>query len=262
MTMLIASWNINSIRTRLDQLISWLQKVSPDVVLLQETKVLDEAFPREFIEDSGYNIAIHGQKSYNGVAILSKYPLEDVQVGFSGQEDPAQARYLEAVTNQVRVASIYVPNGQEVGHDKYLYKLRFLDNLYHHTNTLLTLNEKIILGGDYNIAPFDQDVYDVKKFQDRILASPVERQALRKLTNAGWIDAAAAYQKAHDLNPETFYTWWDYRQGSWEQNRGLRIDHFLVSPQAADCIDKVGVDAETRGNTRPSDHAPVLLTLA
>lgn len=262
LTMKIASWNINSIRTRLEQLTAWLNESNTDIVLLQETKVLDENFPFEPIEDCGYNIAVHGQKSYNGVAILSKFPLEDVQIGFPGQKDPVQARYIEAVTNNLRVASIYVPNGQEVGHDKYHYKLKFLEDFFHYTKQLQGLNEKIIIGGDYNIAPTDLDVYDAKKFQNRILASPLERQAWRKSINSGWIDAVETYLHSKDLNPEAFYTWWDYRQGSWEQNRGLRIDHFLLSPQAADQIKTINVDTDIRGNTRPSDHAPLILELA
>tara|TARA_B000000565_G_scaffold38023_1_gene25299 strand:+ start:40910 stop:41731 length:822 start_codon:yes stop_codon:yes gene_type:complete len=261
LTMKIASWNINSIRTRLEQLITWLNESNPDIVLLQETKVLDENFPFEPIEDCGYNIVVHGQKSYNGVAILSKFPLEDIQIGFPGQKDPSQARYIEAVTNNLRVASVYVPNGQEVGHDKYHYKLKFLEDFFHYTNQLQGLNERVIIGGDYNIAPTDLDVYDAKKFQDRILASPLERRAWRKIIHSGWIDAVAAYLGTNDLNAETFYTWWDYRQGSWEQNRGLRIDHFLLTPQAADQIKTISVDTDLRGNIRPSDHAPLILEL-
>ncbi len=255
--MKIFTWNVNSVRTRLEQLIAWLQEAQPDVVLLQEIKVQTEAFPALFLEDLGYNIAVFGQKSYNGVAILSKSPLEDVKMGFPGQEDLGQARYIEAVTQGVRVASVYVPNGQEVGSEKYAYKLQFLKDFEAYTASLLAFNEKIVVAGDYNIAPHDSDVYDPEKFKNRILASPQERQAFWRLTNQGWVDAASVYGKAQGISPEELYTWWDYRQGSWEQNRGLRIDHLLLSPQAADVLETVEVARDVRALQRPSDHAPV-----
>jgi exodeoxyribonuclease-3 len=254
--MKIYTWNVNSVRTRLEQLIHWLEKAAPEVVLLQEIKVQENSFPSLYLEDLGYNIAVFGQKSYNGVAILSKYPLEDIRKGFPDQDDP-QARYLEAVTNGVRVASLYVPNGQEVGCEKYAYKLRFMKELDQHLKYLLTLNEKAVIGGDYNIAPSDSDVYDPKKFSSRILASPKERQTFRCLTNQGWIDAAFVFSQAERIAPEDLYTWWDYRQGSWEQNKGLRIDHLLLSPQAADQMTFVEVCRDMRALPRPSDHAPV-----
>lgn len=260
--MKIYTWNVNSVRTRLEHVIQWLKETEPDVVLLQEIKVQTEAFPSLFLEDLGYNIAVYGQKSYNGVAILSKYPLEDVKKAFPGQENPDQARYLEAVTNGVRVASLYVPNGQEVGCEKFDYKLTFMKDLEAYMHTLLSFNEKTVIAGDYNIAPHDADVYDPKKFKNRILASPQERQAFWRLTNQGWVDAIQVYGTAHNIPPEELYTWWDYRQGSWEQNRGIRIDHLLLSPQAADCLETIEVCRDIRALPRPSDHAPVGVSLS
>jgi len=252
----IATWNINSIRTRLPLLLAWLKESNPDVVLLQETKTQDDQFPREEIEDLHYNIAISGQKSYNGVAILSKFPLEDVTRGIPEFEDD-QARYIEAVTQGIRVASIYVPNGSAVGTDKYEYKLRFLKHLYVHTQNLLTYDEAFVLGGDFNIAPTDQDVYDPDEWHEKILCSTPEREGLRSLLYLGLTDALRM------LHPDQkdLYTWWDYRGGSWQNNFGLRIDHLLLSPQAADHLKEGTVDKSIRALEKSSDHAPVVCEL-
>lgn len=252
----IATWNINSIRARLPLLLSWLQEIKPDVVLLQETKTEDAQFPREDIETLHYNIALYGQKTYNGVAILSKFPIEDVTENLPGFQD-AQARYIEAVIKGVRVASVYVPNGMAVGSDKYHYKLDFLNHLYAHAQTLLTYDEAFILGGDFNIAPTDQDVYDPQEWQEEILCSTPEREGFRSLLYLGLTDALRA------LHPEDkeLYTWWDYRRGAWLNNFGLRIDHLLLSPQAADHLKNAFVDKKPRGSEKASDHAPVLCTL-
>lgn len=249
----LATWNINSIRMRLPLLLTWLKETAPDIVLLQETKTADDQFPREAIEDLQYNIAFSGQKSYNGVAILSKFPLEDVTRGIPGFEDD-QARYIEAVTHGLRVASIYVPNGASVGSDKYDYKLMFLKHLYTHTQTLLTYDEAFILGGDFNIAPTDQDVYDPEEWHERILCSTPEREGLRSLLYLGLTDALRAlHPQQNDL-----YTWWDYRGGSLQNNFGLRIDHLLLSPQAADQLKEAYVSKEVRSLEKSSDHAPVI----
>jgi len=252
----IATWNINSVRSRLPLLLSWLRVKAPDIVLLQETKAMNDQFPREAIEDLGYNISIYGQKSYNGVAILSKFPIEDVTIGIPGFEDE-QARYLEAVVKDVRVASVYVPNGMEVGSDKYAYKLDFLRYLYAHTHTLLTYDEAFILGGDFNIAPSDLDVYDPQEWHEKILCSTPEREAFRSLLYLGLTDALRAlYPQEKEL-----YTWWDYQRGAWQNNYGLRIDHFLLSPQAADRLKDVSVDKQVRDVEKASDHAPVVCQL-
>ncbi len=252
----LATWNVNSIRSRLPLVISWLRENAPDVVLLQETKVMDNQFPTEEIENLHYNIALYGQKSYNGVAILSKFPIEDMTRGIPGFQDES-ARYIEAVIKGVRVASIYVPNGMAVGSDKYAYKLDFLKHLYAHTQTLLTYDEALLLGGDFNIAPTDQDVYDPQEWHEKILCSTAEREGLRALLYLGFTDALRVlHPQENDL-----YTWWDYRGGSWQNNLGLRIDHFLLSPQAADRLKEGRVDKETRGLEKASDHAPVICQL-
>jgi exodeoxyribonuclease-3 len=255
--MKIATWNVNSVRTRLSHLLIWLKERAPDIVLLQELKAIDAQFPAEMIEDLGYNYAVAGQKSYNGVAILSKYPLEDIQSSLPGNSEDTQARYIEAVTGGVRVISVYVPNGQEVGSDKYAYKLAFLERLKRHFSALLKYEECLIAGGDYNIAPTSADVYNEKEFKDRILTSPAERAAFRQLCNLGLIDAVRALYPEENAENDKLFTWWDYRQGSWERNQGFRIDHLLLSPQAADCLLKAEVDTSMRGLPRPSDHAPL-----
>ncbi|MBA3812920.1 MAG: exodeoxyribonuclease III [Alphaproteobacteria bacterium] len=248
----IITWNINSIRSRLPLFLLWLKEKGPDVVLLQETKAMDDQFPREEIEDLNYNIATYGQKTYNGVAILSKFPIEDITCGIPGFEDD-QARYIEAVVKGMRVASVYVPNGMAVGSDKYTYKLDFLDHLTAHVKTLLTYDEAFLLGGDYNVAPQDQDVYDPEEWHEKILCSTPEREGLRALVYLGLTDALRAlHPQEQDL-----YTWWDYRGGSWQNNEGMRIDHLLLSAQAADHLTDAYVDRDVRGLEKSSDHAPV-----
>jgi exodeoxyribonuclease-3 len=252
----LASWNINSIRTRLPLVLDWLKKIAPDIVLLQEIKATADQFPFEEIENLHYNIALFGQKTYNGVAILSKFPIEDIIQGLPGFEDD-QARYIEAVTHGIRVASIYVPNGMAVGSDKYTYKLNYLKHLFQHTKTLLTYDEVFALGGDFNIAPSDKDVYDPHAWHEHLLCSTPERESFRALTYLGLTDALRALH----LNEKELYTWWDYRGRAWENNLGLRIDHFLLSPQAADRLLNSSVDKATRGCEKASDHAPILCQL-
>lgn len=251
------TWNINSIRVRLPFLLSWLKEKGPDVVLLQETKVTDDQFPREEIESLNYNIAAYGQKTYNGVAILSKFPIEDITKGIPGFENE-QARYIEAVIKGVRVASVYVPNGMAVGSDKYEYKLDFLKHLYTHTQMLLNYEEAFLLGGDFNVAPQDQDVYDPQEWHEKVLCSTSEREGFRALVYLGLTDAL------RELHPQErdLYTWWDYRGGAWQNNEGMRIDHFLLSPQAADHLTDAFVDKDIRSLEKASDHAPVCCELA
>lgn len=227
--MKIVTWNVNSIRARLPNITGWLSQERPEVVLLQEIKCQQQDFPQEAIEDLGYNVAIHGQKSYNGVAILSKYPLEDVVCGLPTFEEDDQARYIEAVTNKVRVASVYVPNGNSVGSEKYDYKLSFLDKLRLHLGALLTYEESIVIGGDYNIAPTDDDVHDPRVWHEEILCSTKERKALHSIFHLGYQDAVRALHKGKGP-----FSWWDYRSGAWPKNEGLRIDLLLLSPQATD----------------------------
>lgn len=253
--MIIATWNVNSIRARLEHAVKWARQFRPDVLLLQEIKCTNNDFPLEPFEDLGYNIALNGQKSYNGVAILSKAPLEDV-VTTLPQTNAEQARYIEAVTGNVRVASIYVPNGSEVGSEKFQYKLHFLDCLAAHTRTLLSYDEAFVLGGDYNITPADIDVYDPIRLAGKLHCTDAERMHLRKVLNTGVVDINRALSPQQEM-----YTWWDYRAGSWPRNEGLRIDLLLGSPQAMDRVVKAGIDVEPRGWERPSDHVPTWVEL-
>lgn len=254
--MKIATWNVNSIRARLEHFDKWLTQTRPDIVLLQELKCLEHHFPHEMAEDHGYNVAIHGQKSYNGVAILSKFPLEDVTSDFHGNPDLTHARYIEAVTAGLRVASVYVPNGQEIGSDKFAYKLAFLNALKDYFCWRLKLDEKFIIGGDFNVAPYPQDMHNpLLSGTDRILCSLPEQQAFRSLLSIGLHDAIGAL-----YSPPPF-SWWDYRQGAFAENRGYRIDHLLLSSSAFDRLKEGGVDLEPRAWPRPSDHSPVWITL-
>jgi exodeoxyribonuclease-3 len=255
----IATWNINSVRTRLQQLINWLEKHSPAIMLLQEIKCMDELFPFNELENLGYNIAVSGQKSYNGVAILSKYILEDVVTSFKGDPDPAQKRYIEATVSlpsnkALRVASVYIPNGSEIGSDKFIYKMQFLEALQSHVKEVLSSNQAYVLGGDFNIAPEGIDTYDQAKLEGKLHFTLDERQHFRRLLNTGMIDIYRAY------NPEAReFSWWDYRAGSWQANHGLRIDHLLCSPEAADMTSASYIDSSPRGGESPSDHTPVVM---
>lgn len=262
MTVKIATYNINSVRARLPQLLEWLKSAAPDIVLLQELKCLEEAFPRMEIEELGYNLAISGQKTYNGVAILSKFPLEDVVRKLPGEDTDEEARYIEAVATTphgiLRVASIYVPNGQEPGSERFQYKLRFFDRLHAHAKTLLAYEEKLVLGADYNVAPAPIDVFDPVRLDGTTCYHPEERKRFHRLLHLGLTDAFRA------LHPdeEHAFSWWDYRGGSWDKNEGMRIDHLLLSPLAADAIKAAGIDIATRGKDKASDHAPVWVELA
>ncbi len=253
MSITIATWNVNSVRTRLPHMLMFLREEKPDIVLLQEIKCMDEQFPRMEVEELGYNIVTHGQKSYNGVAILSKFPLEDVVRGLPGNEADEHARYIEAVATTplgvIRVASVYVPNGSEVGSDKYAHKLSFLAHLYTHAARLRGYDEMLVIGGDYNIAPTDADVANPKAWAGSVLTHDDLRAAFRKLLNVGLYDAGAS---THD------FTWWDYRAGALEKNDGLRIDHLLLSPQAMDKFTSCHVATKFRALEKPSDHAPVV----
>ena len=252
----IATWNVNSIKARLENVLGWLKEAAPDVVLLQETKTIDENFPELEIGDLGYNIAVSGQKTYNGVAILSKFPIDDVSKKLPGDPEDVEARYIEALIsvgeNVVRVASVYVPNGQEPGSEKFKYKLKFLERLKKHAEKLLTYDEKLVIGGDYNCAPFDIDVYDAKHLRGTTCFHPDEQTRLRAMLNMGLTDVWRT------ANPDKMaFSWWDYRGGGFQHNKGMRIDHLLLSPQAADITSDVGMDEKQRGMEKASDHIPV-----
>lgn len=251
--MKIATWNVNSIKARLPRVIDWLgSDAAPDVVLLQETKVVDDAFPALEIEELGYNIAVHGQKSYNGVAILSKRPIDDVMCGLPGGEADEQARYIEATIGTVRVASIYLPNGNPVNTEKFTYKLSWMDRLIARARELLEQEETFVFGGDYNVCPQDRDCYDPAGFANDALCRPESRGRFRQLLYLGLTEAYRA------LHPDLIsYSYWDYTGGAWQKDNGLRIDHLLLSPQAADRLTACDIDRSPRGKERPSDHTPV-----
>ena len=248
----IATWNVNSVKARLPILLDWLAEAGPDVVLLQETKSTDETFPNLEIGDLGYNIATSGQRTYNGVAVLSKRPMEVEQTALPGDPGDEQARYLEVLTGGVRVASIYLPNGNPVDTDKFAYKLAWMERLHIHVRTLLETGDAFVLGGDYNVAPEDRDVHDPRRWRDDALCRPESRAAQRKIVHLGLTDAFRA------INGDAVrYTWWDYRRGAWDRDEGLRIDHLLLSPQAADRLNACDVDRRPRGREKTSDHTPV-----
>ena len=257
----IATFNINSIKARLPNLLAWLKENPIDILLLQELKCVDDAFPAMELEELGYNLAIHGQKTYNGVAICSKFPLDDITRGLPEAEGDEQARYIEAVVSipgsALRVASVYVPNGQDVASEKFPYKLRFFERLRQHWQQVLTYNEVAVLGGDFNCAPLPLDVYDPKALDGTVCYHPAERERLRALLNLGLYDAYRV------LHPDTCqYSWWDYRADGYGRGHGLRIDHLLLSPMAADALQTCHVDETPRQAERPSDHAPVVCSLA
>jgi len=250
--MKIATWNVNSIRARLPRVVDWLSEAKPDVALLQEIKVVDENFPGDAIEELGYNIAVHGQKTYNGVAVFSKYPIEDVTAGLPGDDEDYQARYLECFTGGVRVASIYLPNGNPAPGEKFDYKLSWMERLIEHAGALLENEEPLVLGGDYNVCPTDDDVYDPKDWADDALCRPESRNYFRALSNLGLTNAFRA------LNPGPGqYSYWDYTGGAWQKDFGLLIDHLFLSPEAADRLTAAGIDKSPRGKEKPSDHTPV-----
>lgn len=253
--MKLVTWNVNSLKVRLPQLQAWLTAQQPDVVCLQETKLEDKAFPRGEIEAGGYQAAFAGQKTYNGVAILSRQPLQDVVVGIPGFDD-AQQRLIAASSEGVRVVCAYFPNGQSVGSDKYAYKLRWIEGLTARLREELARHPRLALLGDFNVAPEERDVHDPKAWEGQVLFSEPERTAFRRLLELGLKDAFRLFEQ-----PEKIYTWWDYRMMAFRRNMGLRIDHILLSEAlAADCT-ACTVDKEARKAERPSDHAPVIAEL-
>ena len=257
----IATWNINSVRLRIGHLTAFLEEAKPDILCLQEIKCMDDAFPASEIEDMGYNIAVHGQKTFNGVAILSKKPFDEVRTGLPGDESDSQARYLEAVVSHgagvVRVASIYLPNGNPPQTEKYAYKLAWMERLRAHARDLLKLEEPLVLAGDYNVIPTARDAANPQAWEGDALYLPQTRAQFQALLNLGLTDALRAATDAPGL-----YTFWDYQAGAWQRNNGIRIDHLLLSPQAADRLVDVTIDKELRGEDKPSDHVPVRIALS
>lgn len=254
--MKIASWNVNSLKVRLPHLLDWLAEAAPEVVCLQELKLEDANFPRAEIEAAGYHVAFSGQKTYNGVALLARSPIEDVVCGNPHFPDE-QKRLISGTVDGVRVVGAYMPNGQEVGCDKYDYKLRWLNALAEWLDGELQRHPQLALCGDYNIAPDDRDVHDPERWRDCILVSEPERAAFRRLLALGLCDSFRLFEQ-----PEKTFSWWDYRMLGFQKNLGLRIDMILLSQPLADRCTAAGVDRAPRKRERPSDHAPVWATLS
>ena len=249
---LVATWNVNSIRARLPRVIEWLEEFKPDVSLFQEIKATEENFPRLEIEALGYNIEVYGQKNFNGVAILSKTPIVSVQRGLPSYPEDTQARYIEGITSGIRVASIYLPNGNPVPGEKYEYKLRWMEALFEHMQSLIKTSEKIVFGGDYNVVPTDHDVYDPEGWKNDALCLPETRNRYRRMIFLGLTDAYRVFRKEPNR-----YTFWDYQGGAWQKDFGVRIDHLLLSPHATDDLIDADIDRQPRGKEKPSDHTPV-----
>ncbi len=257
--MRIATWNVNSINARLENVLAWFEAASPDVAALQELKCIDEKFPTEAFERLGYNVAVHGQKTYNGVALLSKTPMEDVTRGLPEGDGDDHARYIEAVTGGTtpcRVASIYLPNGNPIGTEKFAYKLAWFARLRKHAQGLLALEEPLALVGDYNAIPGPEDADKPEDWLGDALFQPESRAAWRALKNLGLTDA---YEQVDGRAGG--YTFWDYQAGAWQRNHGIRIDHALLSPQAADRLRSVTIHRDVRATEKPSDHVPVVFEL-
>jgi exodeoxyribonuclease-3 len=255
--MRIATWNVNSVNARLPNVMSWLNENQPDVLLLQELKCETAKFPADDFKAQGYDATVFGQKSWNGVAILSKHPIEDVRTGLPGNDADEQSRYIEATIKGIRIASIYLPNGNPVGTEKYPYKLAWFDRLIAHAKGLLATEKPIVLGGDYNIIPEARDCHDPIAWQDDALFRLESRRKFRALLSLGYTDAFRAVN-----NDDHQYTFWDYQAGCWPKNHGIRIDHFLLSAQAADKLKNCTIDPNPRGLEKASDHVPVILELA
>jgi len=254
--MRIASWNVNSVRQRTEHLVAWLKETSPDIVCLQELKCTEDTFPTAEIESLGYNIAVLGQKTFNGVALLSKYQLEDVTRGLPGDDQDEQARYIEALVSLpqgvVRIVSLYLPNGNPLGTEKYTYKIAWFDRLIARARHLLTLEEPLVLAGDYNVIPAPSDAKDPASWLNDALFIPQTRAKFQELLNLGFTDAFRACS-----DHKGAFTFWDYQAGAWPKNNGIRIDHLLLSPQAADKLVACEIDKHVRAWEKPSDHVPI-----
>jgi len=254
----IATYNLNGIRARLPRLVEWLQREQPDVVGLQELKCADESLPIEDIEATGYGAVWHGQKGFNGVAILAKGDAPQLRrVGLPGDPDDTHSRYIEAEVNGVIIASLYLPNGNPVGTAKFDYKLRWMDRLRAHAAELLALEQPVVLLGDWNVVPEDRDVFSVKATQHDALLQPETRDMWRRILHQGWTDALRAFHPRE----EKLYTFWDYTAGCWQRDAGFRIDHLLCSPEATDHLTGAGVDRWARGEEKASDHTPTWVTV-
>ena len=263
--MRIASWNVNSVRTRLDKVLAWLEQAQPDVLCLQETKVADELFPHAAFEGLGYSCAISGQKAYNGVALVSRLPMEDVQIGFtallpSDPEAPAlseQKRVISALIDGVRVLNLYVPNGSSLSSEKYPYKLQWLGCLKRYLAMQEEQADPLCMVGDFNIGPEARDLHDPERLSGGIMASNAEREALQNALAGRLSDAFRLFEPGSG-----HWSWWDYRSSAWDRDQGWRIDHIYLSEDLVECATGCVIDKGPRGNIQPSDHAPVVVNLA
>jgi len=260
----IATWNVNSVRTRLDQVLAWLEQEQPDLLCLQETKVDDPLFPLEAFETAGWRVSIHGQKAYNGVALVSREPLEDVRCGFVGellddaeaQQLGEQKRVISALLDGVRVLNLYVPNGSSLKSDKYPYKLAWLACLRRYLAAQAERGEPLCMVGDFNIAPEARDIHDPDRLSGGIMASAAEREALSAVLNGRLQDVFRVFE------PDTgHWSWWDYRTGAWDRDRGWRIDHIYLCDELLGLARSCVIHKHVRGNDQPSDHAPVSVDL-
>ncbi|WP_127598781.1 exodeoxyribonuclease III [Nitratireductor alexandrii] len=258
--MKIATWNINGVKARIDNLLVWLKDSQPDIACLQEIKSVDELFPRADIEALGYHVETHGQKGFNGVAILSKLRFDEVNRGLPGDDDDQQARFIEGVfstgTGVVRVVSLYLPNGNPLGSEKFPYKLGWMERLERWARERLDLEEPLVLAGDYNVIPQPEDAKNPGAWVDDALFQPESRGAFRRLCHLGYTDAVRA------VSDNVLYTFWDYQAGAWQKNNGIRIDHVMLSPEAADRLASASVEKHVRAWEKPSDHVPVVIELA
>ncbi len=258
--MKIATWNINGIKARIDNVLSWLDESQPDIACLQEIKSEDEPFPREPIENLGYKVETHGQKGFNGVALLSKSGFDEVNRGLPGDDDDPQARFIEGVLSTasgvLRVVSLYLPNGNPVDTEKFPYKLSWMERLEQWTAERLKLEEPLVLAGDYNVIPQPEDARNADNWIGDALYMPESRQAFRRLTHLGMTEAVRSTTDADET-----YTFWDYQGGAWQKNNGIRIDHALLSPEAANRLRSAEIEKHVRAWEKPSDHVPVVIEL-
>ncbi|HWK66609.1 MAG TPA: exodeoxyribonuclease III [Rhizobiaceae bacterium] len=259
--MKLATWNINGVRARIGNLLHWLRESAPDIACLQEIKTVDDQFPRAEIEALGYNVETHGQKGFNGVALLSKLPFDEVNRGLPGDDSDQQARFIEGVFSTtkgaLRVASLYLPNGNPVGSEKFPYKLSWMNRLERWAQERLELEEPVILAGDYNVIPEPIDAKRPEEWVNDALFQPESRQAFRRLGYLGFTEAIRSVTDANDT-----YTFWDYQAGAWQKNNGIRIDHLMLSPEAANRLSSASIEKHVRAWEKPSDHVPVVIELS